>query len=134
MTDLTIGLVFLDAVLPAPGISRLDQIAAEGGDPADLEKLRVHLDAGGRFPYWDEQVWARLVGDPVLREDVRSALVPHGVAYWQEVISCSDTYDHYAAIADQLGWDVVVGPEGHLAIVDRPDDTAAILRRWIATL
>lgn len=142
-----VGLAFLDAMLPAPGTSRLGQIAAEGGDPVDLEKLVSHLAGGGRFPLWGEKTWARLVRDPVVREDLRGGLVPHGEAYWREEIAssdrwedlpglfirCSETYDRYADQAQGLGWEVVTGPDGHLAMVDQPEETATALQCWLAS-
>ena len=131
------GYVFLDAGLPADGLSRLDMMAGE--DPALAAELRSNLVAGQRFPLWTAAQLADLVPDP---DALVAGLQPRGLDYFDEPIPVpagwpeapcgylrtSPAYDVPAAAAADLGWPVRRLDIGHFAALRAPEEVAAAIR------
>lgn len=149
--------LFVDAGLPAPGISRLGAIAAEGPQGAALAtKLAAILDAGGRFPEWTDTEMAPLVPDAERRRQLLAELRPRGGDYWSAPLPTvlgwpdapcaymqfSEPYETAAERANAMGWPLRHLPGCHfhhlvdehgvadalLALVDRIPRSEAELR------
>lgn len=120
--------LFVDAGLPAPGVSRLDAIAAEGPQGAAFaEELAAILDAGGRFPEWTGAELAPLIPDAERRRQLLAGVRPRGRDYWSEPLPMvrgwpdapcaylrySEPYAPAAERAAGMGWPVRHLPGGH---------------------
>jgi hypothetical protein len=136
--------LFVDAGLPAPGISRLGAIAAEGPHGAGLAtELAAILDAGGRFPEWTDAELAPLIPDAERRRQVLAELRPRGRDYWSEplptvsgwphapcaYLSFSEPYQPAAERATAMGWQLRHLPGGHFHhLVDEHGVADALLK------
>jgi hypothetical protein len=120
--------LFVDAGLPAPGISRLDAIAAEGPQGAASAKdLAAILGAGRRFPEWTSAELTPLVPDGERRRQLLAELRPRGGDFWTEPLPTvsgwadarcaylrfSEPYELAAEHARAMGWPVRQLPGGH---------------------
>ncbi len=78
------GYLFVDAGLPHPGQSHLDEI--EASIPELAQELRQHLTSGGRFPNWtDEDLREELPGRR-LRQKMLAELQPRPLNYFDEIM------------------------------------------------
>ncbi|MET0741147.1 MAG: hypothetical protein ABWZ26_06285 [Candidatus Nanopelagicales bacterium] len=132
------GAVFLDAGMPAPGLSRLESIARDSSEmAAELEAL---LAAGGSYPDWTEEQLADLVPDPVA---VLAAVRPRREDFWREplpsvplpsavraaYVQLSAAYEASAVSARDLGWPVASADLGHLAMLGAPHEVARLIHQ-----
>src|SRR6266511_1927243 len=79
------GYLFCDAGLPVgrgPHVTRLDLLAEE--DPALAAGFRVELEAGGRFPGWNDRDLAPIVPDPAARAALLGSLRPRALDFFTE--------------------------------------------------
>ncbi len=117
------GYVLLDAMLPRPGqANRLDLLHAE--DHEFAHELTAKLDAGGRYPDWDDaelMALARPRGKDFFAEPL-----PHPPD-WPDApvafVRTSDAYDWHAKVARGRGWPVIESDLGHFP--GRTDASAA---------
>ncbi|WP_460546211.1 alpha/beta fold hydrolase [Glycomyces halotolerans] len=133
------GAVFVDALLPHPGESWLESV---------LPEMREHLlglAEDGVLPKWSDwfgpEVTAQLLPDADIRERFVEELPRIPLAYLEETtpesevwppprcayVRLSEVYRDYAAEAERMGWPVRHLDGDHLAIMTRPDETAALL-------
>ncbi len=129
--------VFADAGLPVADASRLAMIERE--DPVFAERVRAHLESGGRYPEWTVEQLRDHIPVAALREAVASGLRPRDLRFFSEPIPVPDGwpdapcgYLHFSAAYDAIareararGWPVEHLPGGHfhmlvdtLAVVD----------------
>ena len=130
--------LFVDAALPSPGRSRLDEL-----HPSVRGHLRAMVDAGGMLPPWHEW-WGpgsidHLVPDPAVRERVVAELQPIAFALLEEplpvvegwpsapcgYLRLSAAYVAEEATAGGLGWPVSTLAGTHLELVTAPERVAA---------
>ncbi len=131
------GLLFVDAGIPAPGRSRLEQLRDESPDFA--EEVAALFAQGERFPAWPEELLDALVPDPARRTRLREGIRRLPWSYWEEPlpmassegIPCaalllSSGYEATRAHAENRGWprrDLGVG--NHFQLVVQPGEVVA---------
>jgi pimeloyl-ACP methyl ester carboxylesterase len=117
------GYVFVDAVMPDPGRSRLEGF----GTPDEIAAFRAYLESGGRFPNWSADDLAEVVPDAAARARLVRELRPRGLDYFTEPIPVraewpeapgayprfTETYRADAQRARALGWPVMEMAGGH---------------------
>lgn len=125
------GVVFVDAMLPVDGQSRLEEI--ESGDRAFAESFRADLDAGARYPEWSDAFLAPLVPDGARRAALLAEVQPRARDFFEEPIPApgwpiprlaylqlSASYGAPAAHASSEGWPVHQMPIGHFGGLVEP--------------
>jgi hypothetical protein len=131
--------IFVDAVLPLDGRSRLDEFATSS--PEFVEQLRAHLDAGGRFPEWTDEFLRAFIPDESLRHQTLAELHPRGKRFFTEPVPSNSDWQNapggyllfsatYAGAARQaaaLGWPVSEIPGGHFHMLVDPAAVAVAL-------
>jgi hypothetical protein len=130
--------VLLDAGMPGPGRSRLDLLRTESPElAAEFDAL---LAAGGAYPDWTAEQLAELVPDP---RTVLAAVRARREDFWREplppvelppdlqcaYVQLSAAYETSAATAHNLGWPVARAELGHLAMLGRAEEVAALIRQ-----
>ncbi len=133
--------VFVDAGIPHHGASYLDLLATELPDQVDT--LRQMLQAGERFPNWNEAMLRPLIPDPERRRRLLAEVHPQPLAFFAEPISVfptwpdapcyylqlSATYATSAAQARDSGWASSAIQAGHFhMLVDPVAVTDAIVQ------
>jgi len=134
------GCVFVDAVLPHPGLTRIDTLPA----PV-VEHLRT-LETEGMLPpwpdWWPPSVVEALLPDRVIRDAVVADCRSLPMAMFTEVMPAAEdwpdapcaylrlsaAYDAELAHAEERGWATASLDLDHLALVTRPREVAAALR------
>ena len=132
------GVVFVDAILPHPGLSWFETA------PANLrDDLRAGAQAGLLPPWhdwWPPGALARLVPDRALRAAVIGELTPIPAAYFEEpapeaelaapaaYLKLSDSYEDEARLANRQGWPLIRLPLHHLAPLTHPEAVALALQ------
>ncbi len=101
------------------------------------------LQAGGRFPNWNDATLRPLIPDPERRRRMLAELHPRPLAFFEEAIpvfpawpdapcsylQLSSAYDTSVAQARQLGWETYEITAGHFHMLVEPVAvTDAILR------
>ncbi len=134
------GYVFVDAVLPLDGHSRLDEMASQfAGIRARASRATVARE--GRGPRWTDVDLRPLIPDNDLRRRVLSELQPRPLSYYEEPIPSpvdwttapsayvlfSPTYSSAADRACALGWPVREIPGGHFHMLVEPLEVARAL-------
>jgi hypothetical protein len=76
--------ILADAGLPPDNQSRLAQLEADAPERAD--ELRRHLDAGGRYPTWNDAMMRSLVADEARRGQLLTGVRHLPYAFWTETI------------------------------------------------
>jgi pimeloyl-ACP methyl ester carboxylesterase len=138
--------VFVDAILPHPGLSWFDT-----APPALRERLRG-MAHDGRLPPWHQwfppEALTELLPDDDLRRRFTAELPRLPLAYFAErapavsgwpparcgYLRLSAAYDDVAEEAERQGWVVVREPADHLAMVTRPAAISDLLHRLIQAL
>ena len=131
------GVIFVDAILPHPGLSWFDTAPAE---------MRERLRAGaqmGELPSWD--AWwppgalEQLLPETAAREALVAELEPLPLAYFEEpappdafegpsgYLQLSGAYEAEGVAAGRYGWPLVHLPLHHLAMLTDPEPIAAAL-------
>ncbi|MBA2576003.1 MAG: alpha/beta hydrolase [Euzebyaceae bacterium] len=133
--------VFVDAVLPLDGATRLQGLEEEDAEFA--AELRAELEAGGRFPTWTAEDLEAVVPDPGSRRALLAELAPRALDYFSEAIppvpgwpdapcaylQFSAPYDVAARRARDRDWRYEHLDAGHFhMLVDPPAVADAVLR------
>jgi hypothetical protein len=131
------GYLFVDAGIPADGLSRLALMERE--DPAFAGWFRAYLADGGRYPAWTDAELAPLLPDDDARALVLAGIRPRGRAFFEEPIpvpaawpdapcgylQLSEAYDVPARQAAAAGWPVVrMADAGHFHLLADPGGVA----------
>jgi hypothetical protein len=134
------GYIFVDAGLPHPGRSPLDEV--EAAIPEFGAALRADLEAGGAFPQWTDDDLRDIIPDTGLRRATLAELHPRGLAFFEErhpyfegwpdapcgYVRLSEAYDGPAREAQRAGWPYREFDAGHFhMLVDAPAVAEAIL-------
>jgi hypothetical protein len=133
------GYLFVDAGLPHPGQSRLDELAR--AVPALATALRAELTAGARYPAWDDEELRPLIPDPARRAATLAGLRPRPLAFFTEVLPTvtnwpdapcaylqfSAAYDAHAAGARAHAWPTRAFDVGHFHQLVDPAKVAEVL-------
>ena len=128
------GYVFVDAVMPRSGESRL----AGFGTPEEIAEFRAYLEGGGRFPTWSAADLSEILPDAATRERLVAELRPRGLDYFTEPIPgvpgwpnapggylrFTQTYQPDAEQARALGWPVREMLSGHFQMMVEPEAVA----------
>ena len=140
------GYLFVDAGLPAPGQSRLQEM--EATLPEFAAELRQRLDAGGRFPEWTDEEAREILPDEGLRRGILAELRPRAQDFftqpfpsfstWPDApcgyIRFSPAYDEPAAQARTQGWAHREFQAGHFHMVVDPAAVATaildLIQEW----
>jgi len=126
--------LFVDAVWPGNGLSRLDGF----GTPEESAAFRAYLEGGGVFPAWTEEDLRAVVPEPAARARLVRELRPKGLDYWTEPIpavagwpdapgGCLRFTETYRADADRaraLGWPVREMAGAHFHMLVEPEAVA----------
>jgi len=144
------GYLFCDAGLPVdrgPHVTRLDLLAEE--DPALAAGFRAELEAGGRFPGWNDPDLAPLVPDPAARAALLASLRPRALDFFTEplpgdqpswpdapcgYLHLSAAYDAWLDRAEALGWPTASLRAGHFHALVDPDGLAAAMLALLARM
>jgi pimeloyl-ACP methyl ester carboxylesterase len=139
------GIVFVDAVLPADGKSRLQTFEEEDASFASL--VRTDLEAGGRFPDWSDAILAPLVPDAGRRRALLEEVQPRALDFFIERIPApawprprcaylhlSSSYDRYTDVGEAEGWPTTRRPLGHFGALVAPDVVARDIVPLVETL
>jgi pimeloyl-ACP methyl ester carboxylesterase len=133
------GYLFVDAGLPIPGQSHLQEL--ETTLPEFGAELRRRLEAGRQFPEWTDEEVREILPDEGLRHGILAQLHPRGKAFftqpfpsfenWPDApcgyIRFSAAYDEPAAQARAQGWAYREFQAGHFHMVVDPEAVAAAL-------
>jgi pimeloyl-ACP methyl ester carboxylesterase len=139
-----LGYLFVDAGLPHPGKSRLDEIKMSG--PEFAEKFERDLLAGGRFPNWTDDDLREIIPDDQARAELLAELRPRLLAFFTETLPdvpgwpdapCgyvlfSEAYTATAEQARSAGWPVRAFDAGHFHMLVNPGAVAAALAEMAA--
>jgi hypothetical protein len=74
--------LFVDASLPHPGRSRLDELAINAPDLS--QKLRPFLFAGGSYPTWGAEELREILPDTFIRDQLLAELHPRHLRFFEE--------------------------------------------------
>lgn len=133
------GYLFVDAGLPHPRQSHLDEM--EASVPAFAQELRQDLAKGSRFPQWtDEDLREDLPGGSIRRR-VLTEMHPHSLSYFEEVLPdmpgwpdapCgyvlfTEGYRPFLEQAERAGWPVRTLYAGHFHMLVDPAAVAGTL-------
>jgi hypothetical protein len=140
----TVGAIYVDALLPYPGVSWFDRA------PDELAEQMRHIAEDGVLPPWhewfDAEVVDGLLPDPELRGRFVAELPRLPVAAFEETtpeaswsgpsayVLLSGTYGEEAGRARTRGWPVVEQRAHHLAMLTDPSPIAEGLRRSLALM
>jgi pimeloyl-ACP methyl ester carboxylesterase len=132
--------LFVDAGLPHPGQSRLDEM--EAGVPAFAQELRKSLASGERFPHWSDEDLSEEIPDRRTRQQMLAELQPRPLSFFEEVMPevpewpdapqgyllFTQGYRHFLEQAQRAGWPSRTFHAGHFhMLVDPVAVTAALV-------
>lgn len=132
--------IFVDAALPPKeGVSSLADM--ETHEPEFASRLRRELEAGSRFPTWDEDNLRDPIPDSSLRQGVLAELQPRAFDYFDEPLPVpegwpdapcayllfSPTYTFAVEAARKAGWPSRELPGGHFHMLVEPAAVAEAL-------
>ena len=133
------GYLFVDAGLPHPGQSHLNEM--EASIPEFAQELRQHLASGGRFPNWtDEDLLEELPGRHI-RQQMLAELQPRPLNYFEEAMPVvagwpeapcgyllfTEGYRGSLEQAQKAGWPNRTLSGGHFYMLVDPAGVAAAL-------
>ena len=133
------GYLFVDAGLPHPGQSQLDEM--ETSVPAFAHELRQQLAAGERFPHWSDEDLSEDLPDRRARQQMLAEVQPRSLSYFEEVMPdvpgwpdapggyllFTQGYRHFLEQSQEVGWPSRTIPAGHFHMLVDPAAVAAAL-------
>jgi len=140
------AVIFVDAILPHPGLSWFDTA------PAELRQHLLDMAHGALVPRWNEwfpaEALSALLPEADLRERFVGELPELPVLYFEErapevpswpparcaYVQLSEAYQEFADEADGQGWLVRSENADHLAMLTRPDQMADTLDQLVKVL
>lgn len=131
--------LFVDAGLPHPGRSQLDEL--EVSVPAIAQELRQLLVAGERFPNWSDEDLSEDLPDSGVRQQVLAEVQPRSLNFFEEVMPdipgwpdarCgyllfTQGYRHFLEQAQEAGWPTRTFQAGHFHMLVDPATVAEAL-------
>jgi hypothetical protein len=131
--------LFVDAGLPHPGQSHLDEMQASV--PEFAAELRALLAAGGRFPNWTDDDLCEEIPDGAVRRRLLAELHPRGLDYFAEAmpdvpgwpdalagyVVFTEGYHDALERAQQAGWPTRAFAAGHFHLLVDPAAVAQSL-------
>jgi pimeloyl-ACP methyl ester carboxylesterase len=131
--------LFVDAGLPHPGQSQLDEM--EASVPAFAQELRKSLASGERFPQWSDEDLSEEIPDKRTRQHLLAELQPRPLSFFEEVMPgvprwsdapCgyllfTEGYRHFLEQAQRAGWPSRTFHAGHFHMLVDPVAVAAAL-------
>ena len=131
--------LFVDAGLPHPGQSQLDEM--EVNAPAFAHELRQLLASGECFPNWTDEDLSEELPDRAIRQQVLAELQPRSLDFFKEVrpdvpgwpgmhngyLLFTPGYGHYLEQAQKAGWPSQTLPAGHFHMLVDPVAVALAL-------
>jgi hypothetical protein len=131
--------LFVDAGLPHPGKTRLDEM--ETTVPALAQELRQLLAEGSRFPNWKNEDLSEVLPDGHSRQQLLAEVQPRSLNFFEEVMpdvpGWSDApsgyllftqgYRHYLEQAQRAGWPTRTLAAGHFHMLVDPVAVATTL-------
>ena len=134
------GYLFVDAVIPEDGKTRLEMISEDAKEWA--AELRRHLEQGGRFPEWEDDELRDVIPNSGIRRGLIEDLRPRPLRFFTEPIPAFDgwpdapcgyvrlspPYDPLLEEAGKRGWPRAALDAGHFhMLVDPPAVVDAML-------
>jgi pimeloyl-ACP methyl ester carboxylesterase len=131
--------LFVDAGLPHPGQSQLDEM--EASVPAFAQELRQLLASGERFPHWSDEDLREDLPDGRVRQQMLAQLQPRSLSFFEEVmpevpgwpdapsgyLMFTQGYRHFLEQAQSAGWPSRTFHAGHFYMLVDPIAVAAAL-------
>lgn len=131
--------LFVDAGLPHPGQSPLDEM--EASVPAFAQELRQHLASGERFPNWSDEDLVEELPDARLRQQMLAEVQPRPLSFFEEVMPAvagwpdapagyllfTQGYQHFLEQAQRAGWPTRAFHAGHFHMLVDPAAVAMAL-------
>jgi pimeloyl-ACP methyl ester carboxylesterase len=131
--------LFVDAGLPHPGHSHLDEM--EASNPAFAHELRRQLATGERYPNWNDEDLREDLPDGHMRKRMLVELQPRPLGYFAEVMPdvpewpdapsgyllLSEGYRPVLEHAQAAGWPSRIFHAGHFYMLVDPAAVAAAL-------
>lgn len=131
--------VFVDASLPHPGQSRLDEM--EASVPEFAQDLHQYLASGERFPNWSDKDLSEDLSDELARQHMLAELQPRSLSFFEEVmpvvagwpdapggyILFTQGYRCFLEQAQRAGWPSRTFHAGHFHMLVDPVAVAAAL-------
>jgi hypothetical protein len=141
------AVVFLDAGLPHPGRSRLDELLA-ALPPDAYQPLESLLRAGGAWPNWSDEELTPLVADAAVRRTLLSLVTPRSLRFFEAplpsvelpaatpcaYLRLSPAYDAALAMARSGGWPASSLDLHHFAPYTNPREVAHALTTLVGEL
>ncbi len=131
--------LFVDAGLPHPGQSPLDEM--EASVPAFAQELRQHLASGERFPNWSDEDLGEDLPDAHVRQQMLAEVQPRPLSFFEEVMPAAagwpdapagyllftQGYQHFLEQAQRAGWPTRAFYAGHFHMLVDPAAVALAL-------
>ena len=131
--------LFVDAGLPHPGQSQLDEM--EASVPAFAHELRRLLAEGSRFPHWSDEDLREDLPDGRVRQQMLAEVQPRPLSFFEEVMPdvpgwpdalggyllLTQGYRHFLEQAQSAGWPSRTFHAGHFHMLVDPVAVAAAL-------
>ncbi len=131
--------LFVDAGLPHPGQSGLDEM--EASVPEFAQELRQHLASGQRFPHWSDEDLSEDLPDERARQQMLAELQPRPLSFFEEVMPAvagwpdapcgyllfTQGYRYFLEQAQRAGWPSRTFHAGHFHMLVDPVAVAAAL-------
>lgn len=138
--------LFVDASLPHGGLSRLAEM--EQTVPELAQQLRADLQAGGRYPTWNDVDLRELIPDEHLRSGLLAEMRPRGLDFFSEplpmveewpdapcgYLQLSSAYAWQGQQARLRKWPCQEIDAGHFHMLVEPARVAALLVEMLHTL
>ncbi len=133
LVQLVVACLFVDASLPHPGQSTLDELAVSV--PELEEELRRLLMAGGSYPNWGREELREILPDAAIREQLLAELHPRSLRFFEEKMPAiafrsdtpcgylllSEAYQIQLERAQRSGWPYRIFSAGHFHMLVDPD-------------
>lgn len=131
--------LFVDAGLPHPGQSRLDEM--EVSVPAFARELRQLLASGERFPNWSDKDLSEDIPNGAIRQQLLAEVQPRALSFFEEVMPLvagwpdaaagyllfTQGYRHFLEQAQRAAWPDRTIQAGHFHMLVDPATVAMAL-------